>query len=480
MPRLPKKLVGTSLASTALIIAGCAALTPSWEYFIDEPNPSSASLYMHTDGNSFYRYSHEDSSDQATLQLINMNGSVVKESTIPLDNIHAYYVSAISPNDSNEVILLNKDLEDTFVFDPESDSVISQINLDFLEDNQHIKVSSSHVLPGSRFLFSGKLVTELDDGDTKVTIMGLMERDGEISHFSVLPNIHSLSIYKLPTDPNFLLLGRYTKEHTDNTGLENFLKTITPTMEELTSVELEETIIIRQLLNDRFLGSSLLSPNPITKGVFNFQGELIGEEPANNTQKSILQTTLVGKNYYYTVGTSYKELFSYGDGVLTIHQTRLEVCQYDFDFEQTWCKTSNPARSFAGIQAQIVNDDEIGVSFRTFSKDVTNVDFSLIGDDLTFLADADLMGRVDYQVNHWLLTTDGKRRLDISESPYSYTGSAKFDYFWDIDVEAEETHPGVIHPIKSLFLPGEKVITYSRFNGDQNSATGSKLSMWEK
>lgn len=479
MPRLTKKLAGTSLASAAVVIAGCAALTSSWEHYVEEATPSTAYLFSHTDGKSFYKLTYRNYTSQATLQRIDLDGNLLEENYIPLFANLTSHLSIYSSKDSNEILFFEKDFEDIFLYDPESKTVLSRPNLDFLEDNQELELHSRSVRPDGSLLFSGYLITD-SDLSNKQAVIGIMERDGEMSYFSVLPTTQQLTLYQIPGSSNYLLHGRYTNEHADQTGMKAFLKTVSATMEELTSAELEDRIHIRQLLNDRFLGYRQPSGGIFDDGIFDLSGNKIEEIPEPSYERYNSHSSLMGDDHYYRVGTITKEIFNSGDGYLIISEERLNVCQYNFNFEKNWCQTSAPAFAFNRIQAKMVNGNELAVSFSAFNKDIVNVDFSLMGNDLTFLADLDLRGKSQNQAHHWLLTEDGKYRIKIAESPFYYTGPASYDSLWNLDIQQEDVHPGVYSPLASLFLPEDKVITYSSYYSGGFSISTTKLTLWEK
>lgn len=481
--RLPSKKSSLLLLPIAFLI-GCTQLVQKWSFFPgtgERPASYNHSLYVSQNEDRFYLWQRQNRDTPIEFHTYDLNGDLLGAFELTGFEPPPGWVGYLGhdnyrlPN-SNAAYFIGSELADTSFVDPDSGTFWQSVDDSFIADNQTFTMGKKHVNTDGKLVFDCNIKTYYDGNSSNYTSEHFI---GTIDKFATL-TLHpyedsaTLKLHKVANTDRFLLESTYTDTAKAETGKRGFIQHLNSQLEVLRTTESSGFLSIYLVGLNTFHGSFNVDENKVRNGVFNFKGEFLKEKPHDRRS---FGPAWWGTDVFYKVHSKSVTGIEI-EGLFTLAYNTHEICQYNVDYEENWCKQTKLGDRVSVLSTQILEDDGLGITFYRETMRPLNAELSIEKTKSAILAGAALEGKVEQEVYHEFYNKAGQRLARAEEDSYSYTGAMTY-CFYEWCVAKEEFDPGVSYSGHTVFLTSMRLIALNFFR-DKEDHSKYQLAFWSK
>lgn len=471
------------VASLLVLLAGCAAIIPTWIIDTTDASGTRTVLFGSQSTNTiFYKFTYpsvrSDTIKEATLTTINIEGETQNSITIPfLTTSYSAAYKALQLSNSSS-FLVDDDLRELIYVDPEEGTSWNGTNIEFPVAAERLTTYSPMITAQDELMLRGIVERSSEEGLIRTPYIGLISSEGEFLYFEEFSEAKHVSILPLLDSKNYLLVVNYKDEIADELGHKSYMEKRSEELATIAEFQFDQSSRVYRASETKLLADIRNERGSSSYGVFDYNGNKLSDWSRLDFEGYPYESPLIGDGFYYDVRVVEDEVGAVLFDLPTYLDVEVvKVCQYDFDFNENWCQQSERA-GYADIEnAQILEDGVVAFTYSTEGIHLSNVNVGIIPDELTFLADLSIDGTVKHQLQHMIYASDGRLSKEAKEDAYSYSGELGFGLFTFFTVEQERFNPGVIQGLDSHFFSNQAIVSSSIFSdGDDRTP---RLTFWK-
>ena len=459
-------LLNISVPVTVGVIAGCAALAPAWLLDLDH-SKSINHAYAATDQQSVYLYSQHAGSD-ATIDQYDLDGNIVSSMTIP----------ALERSAGVRLVELSGD--DFFITDPDPQLVTyanpvageywQGIENNLTDPGQTFSISNVFATSSDELAFSGYATNPGDD--SSIRIIGVIDQQGNLKALTEYPDMWTFNLKQSRQAGPLVATGRFTNDYEAATGNVSYIIQYDDQLNEINRTELDFEMAHSHLVGEYLLSVQYIDQQPYFRA-WDLDGNVLKDEiPLMSADD---RRAFSGQNSFYLVGTKKKQYESAYTQVIT--------CNYDYDFNQRWCKDDSLKGNEIDISKVTVNENDDLVMTLQAERigTVGATGFVAPISNTNIIEELEFIGEERSSVKHLIISPEGNNKLVANEQPYYHRGAFVMCGYLEICVERTDVQAGVCEHYDSVVLNDNQVFSVNDYcSGESGTVTFNQLSFWEK
>ncbi len=442
----------------------------NWRFAINEYQTTYAAMYLAKDGNSFFRIGSQPNNGvrDTRLEQYNLEGELINHFSLGTTTLLYTHKHPLEIPNSNSSFFMARYSGSVLFIDPDAQTYWNQLVVDDYVAQRSLKFGNFYVNIDGNVVTDGQIITPATETTDRVFehFIGMVDQQGNFN-YQIFPNAKYLNLQRIQQSDRFIVVGHYHDEYAEQTGIYSFIQELDHELVALNTTELEQAIYASIVGSDSFVGEK-----HETRGIYDFSGNLIRETDFPSTAPSAFR---FGKNIFYVISHIENDIIHYQE--YTIFTETQQICQFDYQFKQNWCRNTRLWSEFEN--AQILENDALGVTFKRELINLADVTLGLnsLTNALVFEADVRATNTID--LFHEIYLANGKLSAQVDEPNYSHTGHL-YRCFFAICVEEEEYTGGVKSSRPTLFISENSLISHTYYYANPEANGLPRLTRWSR
>ena len=451
------------LAALLLCLAACGAvLVPVWVTDLEQSHYYNY-LYSGEDGETAYLVSVGFHKGALVVTKLDGDGQVAGEWEVNSTQLDLYAGGNLIELGGDRAMLVGRRPEELVLLDPLADSVELGLQGLQLADDEYLRISNTHLTSLGTLVFSGSLYKGADGEEEQFPASGIIDQERNLIQFQVDTNLSRKSLF---------YDGEYDGEEQRFVAVEyhgegDAAEVVVQVLDETLALHSEQVmpfyIKVVDVIHGHIVGNALIDGTNTELAI-----ALDG-----TTQYPVINGAYSGGRYpvaegYYEVRTGYDS------------GTVVNVCFYDREFAQRWCRqAARPNRGLRLKSPRVTDTGDIAFTTDTHMERVMGVGISVeeLADALQ--AGLEVRGEVSDTVTHYVYSQAGKLVTSFSEPEFSYRGHMDFCSIFDFCIAEDEVTPGVCSSSAALHRHGNQMISAAGYCTNGSGNWDRRVSLWQ-